>query len=152
MPSEPFDLVSYLNGVSGIQWRVDEYDWVYGSRVVRATKLDVPGFFVAAPGTLQGLGSPADPDRDGPGESGDRPLQSLKIAPSRGRRGNTLSLRLLRYSSVIMKHAPLVFNEVLGISLDPYRQVRSGLSHSPSLRFSSVPVFRHLSLSGWCYV
>jgi len=135
-PSEPFDLESYLYGVSGIRWRVDEFDWVYGSRIVRATKLDVAESLPDSPGTLQGPISSAGSDRDGAKESGgDRPLQILNAAPPRGRRGNTLSLRLSRYSSVIMKHAPLVFNEVLGMSLDPYRQVRSCPPPSASLWF-----------------
>ena len=152
-PSEQFDLESYLYGVSGIRWKVDEFDWVYGSRVVRATKLDVPGFLATAPETLQDTVPSAG--HNGPGNIGGDglALQSLKVALPRGRRGNALSLRLPRYPSVTMKHAPLVFNEVLGISLDPYRQVRSRLSHSASLRFFSVPVFCYpLGLSGRRYV
>ncbi|KAF9647875.1 hypothetical protein BDM02DRAFT_3129457 [Thelephora ganbajun] len=110
--SHLFDLESYLYGLCGTRWKIDEFDWVYGSRVVRATKLDASG----------SLAVTVDHD-DGAGEGGeDRLLQKAMAASRRGGRGSILGLRLPRYSSVIMKHSPLVFNEVLGIRLDPYRQ------------------------------
>ena len=55
---------------SGAQWRNDEFDQVHGIRLVRATKLDVPGQSAARPGTLQGSVPSMDLNRDGPRGSG----------------------------------------------------------------------------------
>ena len=124
-PSSPsFDLESYLYGACGVRWRIDEFDWVSGSRTVRATKLDEPGSLGACPGTLRGSVPSVGPDGDEPRETGDRVFQAVTRAASPKKRGtNALNLKLPRYSSVIVKHSPLMFNEVLGMQLDPYRQV-----------------------------
>jgi hypothetical protein len=108
---------------------------------VRATKLDVSGSSVACPGALPGLVPSVDPDGDEPGESGeDRLFRTVKVASSRGMRSSTLSSRLPQYSPAIMNYSPLVFNGVLDVLLDPYRQVCPCPSHPTSPRSLSASV------------
>ena len=56
--------------MSGVRRRIDEFDQVHGTRLVRATKLDVSGPSAARPDTLQGSIPSMDPNRNGPRESG----------------------------------------------------------------------------------